>query len=116
MNRSPLRRTPEKSRTISRSRLAESNITQRASSSLYYCHYKNAMYMGGIKAFKKDGRGIVLHDSGVSAITSYYNDLMHGHNIFFDNYNLLSGIFNKNRIIEAVYRTEGFLVYLLYNQ
>ena len=72
--------------------------------------------MGGIKAFKKDGRGILLHDSGVSAITSYYNDLMHGHNVFFDNYNLLSGIFNKNKVIEAVYRTEGFLAYLLYNQ
>ena len=74
------------------------------------------MYMGGIKAFKKDGIGILLHDSGVSVLTSYYNDLMHGHNVFFDNYTLLSAIFSKNRVLEAVYRTEGFLTFLVYNQ
>ena len=74
------------------------------------------MYMGGIKAFKKDGRGIILHDSGLSVLTSYYNDLMHGHNIFFDNYSLLSAIFSKNKVIEAVFRTEGFLIFLVYNQ
>lgn len=85
--------------------MTEGNSTQRTSSNLYYCHYKNAMYMGGIKAFKKDGRGILLHDSGVSVLTSYYNDLMHGHNIFFDNYTLLSAVFSKNKILEAVYRT-----------
>lgn len=73
------------------------------------------MYMGGIKSFKKEGRGILLHDSGVSVLTSYYNDLMHGHNIFIDNYSLLSAIYNKNKVVEAVYRTEGFLVYLNYN-
>lgn len=55
--------------------------------------------MGGIKSFKKDGRGIVLHDSGVSVLTSYYNDVLHGHNIFFDNYNLLSAIYNKNKVV-----------------
>jgi hypothetical protein len=91
--------TPEKSRAISKSRLVDSNVTQRSSSSLYYCHYKNAMYMGGIKSFKKDGKGILLHDCGLSILTSYYNDLMHGHNIFFDNYNLLSAIFSKNKIV-----------------
>ena len=57
------------------------------------------MFLRGIKAFKKDGRGIMLHDSGVSVITSYYNDLMHGHNIFIDNYTLLSAIFSKNKIL-----------------
>ena len=39
--------------------------------------------MGGMKNFKKDGKGILLHDNGISVITSYYNDIMHGHNIFF---------------------------------
>lgn len=71
--------------------------------------------MGGIKSFKKDGRGILLHDNGVSIISSYYNDLLHGHNIFFDNYSLASINFVKNKFSEVVYRIEGFLVYLNYN-
>lgn len=37
----------------------------------YFCHYRNAMYMGRVKVFQKDGRGILLHDDGTSAITSY---------------------------------------------
>ena len=41
----------------------------------------------------------MLHDNGVSMLTSYYNDLLHGHNILFDNYCLLSAIFNKNKIV-----------------
>lgn len=71
--------------------------------------------MGGIKSFKKDGRGIMIHDSGLSIITTYLNDLMHGHNIFFAQHCLLSAEFVKGKIVEAVYRTDGFLVHLIYN-
>lgn len=105
MKKSPIKKTSDKSRSPSKSKLSQTLPSTQASTALYYCHYKNAMYMGGIKAFKKDGRGILLHDDGISAITSYYNDLLHGHNIFFDNYGLLSAVYNKNRIVEAVYRT-----------
>jgi hypothetical protein len=45
---------------------------------VYFCHYQNAMYMGGAKAFEKHGRGLLLHDNGTSAITSYYNNLYDG--------------------------------------
>ena len=41
------------------------------------------MYMGGIKAFQKHGRGIMLYDDGVSAVTSYFNDFKNGHNIYY---------------------------------
>jgi hypothetical protein len=116
MKKSPIKRTPDKSRSISKSKISTIPSTSQISASLYYCHYKNAMYMGGIKSFRKEGRGIMLHDNGLSVITSYYNDLMHGHNIFFNNYGLLSAIFNKNKIVEAAYRTLGFLVFLNYNE
>jgi hypothetical protein len=115
MKKSPIKKTSDKSRSPSRSKVVQAVSNAQPSTSLYYCHYKNAMYMGGIKSFKKDGRGILLHDDGISAITSFYNDLLHGHNIFFDNYGLLSAIYNKNRLVEGVYRTEGFLVNLSYN-
>jgi hypothetical protein len=122
MKKSPIKKPADKSRSPSKSRLSTAGTPSKQApgaahntSSLYYCHYKNAMYMGGIKSFKKDGRGILLHDDGASAITSYYNDLLHGHNIFFDSYGLLSAIYNKNKLVECAYRTEGFLVFLNYN-
>ena len=39
--------------------------------------------MGGISSFKKHGKGIIIHDNGISALTNYYNDLKHGHNIYY---------------------------------
>lgn len=71
--------------------------------------------MGGIKSFKKDGRGILLHDCGLSVLSSYSNDLMHGHNVFFAQHCLLSAQFAKGRLVEAVYRTDGFLGYFQFN-
>ena len=38
-------------------------------SDMYYCHYSNGHYMGGINSFKKHGKGIMLLDDGASAIT-----------------------------------------------
>ena len=35
---------------------------------LSYVHYNNAIYMGGMNAFKRNGRGIILFDEGTSAI------------------------------------------------
>ncbi len=71
--------------------------------------------MGGIKAFQKNGRGILLHDNGTNVISSYYNDLFHGHNIFFKNSLFLSAQFLKNKLTEAVYRTDGFMLVTFYN-
>jgi len=73
------------------------------------------MYMGGIKSFKKDGKGILIHDGGLSVITSYVNDLMHGHNVFFSQHCLLSAEFAKGKLVEGVYRTDGFLGYFHFN-
>jgi hypothetical protein len=99
MKKSPLKKNLDKSRSPSKSKLAATSSISQNSSNVYFCHYKNAMYMGGIKAFKKDGKGILLHDNGISAITSYLNDQLHGHNIFFVNYSLLSAYFNKNKLM-----------------
>lgn len=90
MNRSVTHKSSGK-RASTPSKLSPAHSPISANSStLYFCHYKNAMYMGGIKSFKKDGKGILIHDCGVSVITNYMNDLMHGHNIFFSQHCLLS--------------------------
>jgi hypothetical protein len=73
------------------------------------------MYMGGIKSFKKDGKGILIHDCGLSVVTNYLNDLMHGHNIFFSQHCLLSAEYVKGKIVDAVYRTDGYMAHLSYN-
>lgn len=49
----------------------------------YFCHYNNAVYMGGMNAYKKDGKGIVLHDDGSAAITEHLHDNLSGHTIIF---------------------------------
>ena len=89
--------------------------TQSSNSAVYFCHYKNAMYMGGIKAFKKDGRGILIHDCGLSIFTSYLNDQMHGNNIFFAQHCLISTEYIKGKLVEAVYRTDGYLGHFNFN-
>ena len=85
------------------------------SSPLYFCHYRNAMYMGGVKNFRKEGRGILVHDNGLSVVCSHLNDHMHGHNIFFAQHCLLSAEFNKGKVLEAVYRTDGFMAHLFFS-
>ena len=57
---------------------------------LYFCHYRNAMYMGPTRNFKKDGRGILIHDNGMNLVSNYSNDLLQGHNIFFNQHCLVS--------------------------
>lgn len=96
VSKSPLGKSNTTTRSIPKT-ISSSGVSQQASS-LYYCHYKNASYMGGIKSFKKEGKGILLHDNGVCALTSYHNDLPHGHNIYIDRQSLLSVNFYKNKI------------------
>lgn len=92
MKRSPFKKTPDKSLKSSATKQStiHSTSASQISSNLYFCHFKNAMYMGGIKAFQRNGRGLLLHDNGTNLISSYYNDLLHGHNIFLTNSCFLS--------------------------
>jgi hypothetical protein len=93
MNRQSSYRTPQKRSNNSQSKPSTpltTPVNNSVTNSLYFCHYKNAMYMGWIKSFKKDGKGILLHDGGLSILSSYFNDQMHGHNIFFAQHCLLS--------------------------
>ena len=99
MRKSQLKYTPEKGKSLSKSKLTQSTSVSKTSPKLYFCHYNNAMYMGGIRSFKKESRGIMLYDNGVCALTSYTNDLLNGHNILFDNSCLLSAIYCKNKIL-----------------
>lgn len=34
----------------------------------YFCHYNNAVYQGGMSAYKKHGKGLLLHDDGAAVV------------------------------------------------
>lgn len=89
--RSPSRRHANGNNTRSRTpTLTSPHGNASTANNLYFCHYRNAMYMGGIRSFKKEGRGILLHDNGVSMLGNYLNDALHGHCVFFAQHCLLS--------------------------
>jgi hypothetical protein len=58
-------------------------ISRSADYNKYFCHYNNAVYMGGISAYKKHGKGVLLHDDGSSVITDYLHDSPTGQTIIF---------------------------------
>lgn len=119
MNRTPRKtETPTKNnrltsrspQTGSKASLSQSkdNLTQDT----YFCHYKNAMYMGAVKVFQKDGRGIILHDYGSSAITSYDKDMLHGYNLVLSPEGALISVqYNKNKLVDIAYKNQRFLFY-----
>ena len=79
-------------------------------------HYSNGLYMGGTINNNRHGVGLILHDNGTSAITNYYQNVLHEHNIFFKNNCIASINYNKGKLEEVVYRTDGFLVNMSYNE
>jgi hypothetical protein len=34
----------------------------------YFCHYTNAVYMGGMHCFKREGKGIIFLDNGACIV------------------------------------------------
>lgn len=60
-------------RSAAHSRNASPNRFTTASQikPIYFCHYRNAMYMGGVRINDRHGYGIVLHDNGCSAVTTH---------------------------------------------
>jgi hypothetical protein len=80
---SNVKRKEADSKNRSRSTSARSLSNSQVESKYYFCHYKNAMYMGGMKSFEKHGLGILLHDDGYSVVCNHHNDLKHGHQIVY---------------------------------
>jgi hypothetical protein len=76
----------------SRSR-SKSLSNSQVENKYYFCHYKNSMYMGGMKSFHRNGEGIIIHDNGSSVVCSYYNDFKHGHNISYSENCIMSMLY-----------------------
>lgn len=73
--RRPSKDTPPRSISASKSR---ANLVTKH---LYFCHYRNGMYMGQVQNFQKHGLGMVIHDNGASVLSSYYQDMLDDYNL-----------------------------------
>ena len=72
-------------------------------------HYNNAVYMGGMVSFKRNGEGIVLLDNGISAIIDSNYDSYVGHNVFFRENMIVSLLHLKKGNYELALRTSHFI-------
>ena len=64
-----------------------------------FVHYNNAIYMGGMVSFKRNGKGIFLMDDGTSAITHYSHDTPIANNVYFRNNSIISVLHLKKNIM-----------------
>jgi hypothetical protein len=75
-----------------------------------FCHYNNAVYMGGMSASQKHGKGLLLHDDGASVITEYYHDALAGHNIIFRENSITSIAFKNNIEYDIAYKVGKYII------
>lgn len=76
----------------------------------YFCHYNDAVYMGGMSAYKKHGKGILLHDDGSCVITDYLHDTPTGHNIIFRDNSITSIAYSSPYEFEISYKASNYII------
>lgn len=82
-----------------------------------YYHYQNAVYMGPMRGHHRVGQGILLYDNGMCIITSFNsNGDLHGHNVVVDCGRFISIDYESSLVRSLVYRVDGYLLALKYNQ
>lgn len=57
-----------------------------------------------MSAYKKHGRGLLLHDDGAAVITEYLHDTPTGHNIIFRDNSISSVLFKNSSDYEIAYK------------
>jgi len=65
--------------------------------------------MGGSEGNQRHGVGILLHDDGSCAITSYKNNQLEGHTVIFRENSIVSLLLNKDRY-EIAYKQGKSLI------
>ena len=84
---------------------------------LYFCHYRNGMYMGQVQNFQKHGFGMILHDNGASVLSNYYQDMLHGDNVVIYKNGCAASIrYQKDKMLEVLYRGQDFLMFARYRK
>jgi len=71
--------------------------------------------MGGMSAYKKHGRGIILHDEGAAAITEYQHDTPCGHTIIFRENSITSVLIKSSSEYEIAYKVGRTIIRIPFN-
>ncbi len=61
--------SPDKSLKLKKYSPSPSKLNRRPTNEQLYFHYNNAIYMGGMVSYKRNGNGILLIDDGTSMIS-----------------------------------------------
>lgn len=104
--------------TVERSEMyspSKRNIQNKLYSNRYYCHYSNAVYMGGADSFKKSGPGLLFLDSGACAITNHSHNNMIDFNAIFRDKSLTLMTVNTNKSRFITHRTGCYLFTIYFN-
>jgi len=76
----------------------------------HFCHFSNAVYMGGMDSFKLNGDGIFLLDNGACAITRHSFSNMIDFNIVFRSNSLTAIVVKPNKNKYICQRTGPYLL------
>ena len=96
------------------SRLGRNHSNSKLQAEKIYMHYNNAIYMGTMTSYKRNGQGMILLDDGTSGIIETCYDTLVGHNIFFRDNEIASVLYRSRGSFEIVYRTQSFILKLPY--
>jgi hypothetical protein len=77
-----------------------------------YMHYNNAIYMGGMTSFKRNGVGLMLWDDGTSAVIDSCFDSLTSHSLFFRESTIVSLLHLRKGSFEVALRTEHLILKL----
>lgn len=76
----------------------------------YFCHYNNAVYMGGMLSNSKHGKGLLLHDDGATVVSEYQHDAPSGHNIIFRDNSITSILFRNSLDYDIAYKVDKYII------
>ena len=55
--------------------------------------------MGQMRDYKRNGKGIILHDNGLSGVVEFGNNRLKGHNFFIGENSILSVVNRRDSIV-----------------
>lgn len=116
--RRKLQTSPEKEKSslqknqnqFHRSNEMTSRIVRRKNAIKAY-HFSNSIYQGQMSAYHRTGKGLIIHDNGLTGIIVSGSNRLKDHNIFFAQ-NILISVLNKEYEVEFVYKNDQKILVL----
>ena len=101
--------SPSKRQCSPHSMEGKTYFSKKVKSLKTYVHYNNAIYMGGMVSFKRNGGGVLLQDDGTSAIIDSNYDSLTEHSVFFRDNAIASLLHIRKGNFEIALRTKHFI-------